>query len=97
MGQDTGPLPGVSQTLSQRSLGYDGPDDVRLPREIGPAPGSLEAALIDVRLEANRAREDETPRALLEQTQSLHDRLDASLQALQTPQPTHQREQGRGW
>jgi hypothetical protein len=97
MRQDNGPLPGVSQTLSSRSLGYDGPDDVRLPREMGPASGSLEAALIDVRLEANRAREDETPRSLREQTQSLHERLDASLQSLQTPQPTQQRDQGRGW
>ena len=83
----------------QRSIGADSPDDVRLPREIGPAPGSVETALIDVRLEDSRARAEqdemvhEAPRALLEQIAALRDRLDASRQALQPPR---QRDQERG-
>ena len=83
----------------QRSIGADSPDDVRLPREIGPAPGSVETALIDVRLEDSRARAEqdemvhEAPRALLEQIAALRNRLDASRQGLP---PTRQRDQGMG-
>jgi hypothetical protein len=102
MGQDTGPLPSDSlppalrEQTSQRSIGYDGPDDVRLPREIGPALGSVEAALIEARFEANRARVDERE-ALLDQLAHLHARLDASTRALDTPSPTRQQGQEMGW
>lgn len=40
-----------------RSQGYDGPDDVRMPREIGPVAGSREAVDIELLAEANAARE----------------------------------------
>src|SRR5712691_10751239 len=42
------PAPSLSDVAARawagRSYGFDGPNDVRIPREIGPASGSAEAA-----------------------------------------------------
>jgi hypothetical protein len=98
---DSGYRPPARESMAGRSLGADGPDDVRLPREMGPATGSDAAALLEARLEANRARH--------EQDDALHgpaqDRLAAQLQAVQerlqaqqrAQQQSRSRGQGMGW
>lgn len=61
---------------SGRSIGDDGDDDVRLPREDGAAPGRLAAVQGDVQLADHRAREsDEENPTALESFGSLHQRL----------------------
>jgi hypothetical protein len=91
--------------MSQRSLGYEGGEDVRRPREMGPPSGSEAAARVQVQLESNQAREEReearaqqgrrTPDQLLNsgELQALRERLQAHHRALQQ----HQRSQGRGW
>jgi hypothetical protein len=47
------------QISSQRSLDYDGPDDVRRHEELGPRPGSLEAVQAQLTFDAHQAQAEE--------------------------------------
>lgn len=49
----------AEQEHQGRTVGYDGPDDVRMPRELGPREGTRDAAAIEARFEANRARKEQ--------------------------------------
>jgi len=92
----------AAQFWAGRSFGYDGNDDVRRPREIGPAAGSAGAALNEARFEANRSRQEQEEarhdRAqgqgkLAAQVEAMHQRLQAQQQATRQ----QGRGQGRGW
>ncbi len=45
--------------IGGRQVGLDGPDDVRRHEELGPPPGSIEAARAQGRFEAYHAQEEE--------------------------------------
>ena len=83
--------------MAGRSIGDDGPDEVRLAREDGPAPGSLAAVQADLQLEDNRAREvreyDEEHPTVLDRVESLQARLNATGQQ----QPERQQGQDMGY
>jgi hypothetical protein len=91
----------AQQRFSGRAVGSDGPDDVRLPREMGPAAGGDAAALLEARLEANRARHEQVDamqgpaqERLAAQLQALQERLQAQQRA---QQQSRSRGQGMGW
>jgi hypothetical protein len=92
----------TAQFWAGRSFGYDGADDVHMPREIGPAAGSAGAALNEARFEANRARQEheearheriQAQGRLAAQVEAIQHRLQVQQQATRQ----HGRGQGRGW
>ena len=90
--------PADFRQMSGRSLGYDGPDDVRLPQEYGAAPGSLAAVKADLALEDTLVREAqeyalENP-TLLDTIESLQQRLEQLPTPEQSRTQDQQREQG---
>ena len=81
-----------------REVGYDGPDDVRIPREDGPALGSLEAAQAEHTLEEHRAREvDEENPTVLDRVEQLQQRLEAMTTAALALARHQDRDQGMGY
>jgi hypothetical protein len=87
--------------MAGRSIGDDGPDDVRLSREDGPAPGSLAAVQADLQLEDNRAREvreyDEEHPMVFDRVESLRQRLEAATRETTAPNQARQRDQSMGY
>ena len=84
--------------MAGRSIGDDGPDDVRLAREDGPAPGSLAAVQADLQREDNRAREvreyDDGESAVFDSVESLQSAPGWVAQETQTQQQERQHGQG---
>ena len=88
--------------MGGRSVGYDGPEDVRIPQEYGPPSGSLEAALEQIRLDEAMERHEpamvreEEPLLLQDALRGLQARLAGLAQAPPAEQ-TQQRGQGMGY
>jgi hypothetical protein len=86
------------QSGAGREVGYDGLDDVRIPREEGPALGSLEAAQAEHTLEEHRAREvDEANPTVLDRVEQLQQRLEAMTTAALALARHQDRDQGMGY
>ena len=86
------------QSGAGREVGYDGLDDVRIPREDGPALGSLEAAQAEHTLEEHRAREvDEANPTVLDRVEQLQQRLEAMTTAALALARHQDRDQGMGY